>query len=155
MNKLVAQLKPNTYVKDDKGLDFKTLPEFIKAFSDLKICKTPEQTTELEGLTTELHAKSPEMLAGILDLCQWLKGKNQDEFMHSVAVRSMQMELADIFDQVGFDALPNGMQPTSTIMLGTHGGDGRHHQSLFDSASQRVLQNTYNKFSQWINGQQG
>jgi hypothetical protein len=130
-----------------------SLANFIAEFANLGICETPKEAVELNTLITLLHEKSPEMLVGILDNCQWLKGKGQDTFIHSIAVESMQMELVDIFDQKGFDALPNGANPLSAIMLGSHGGDGRNGYSVFDKETDRVLRNTWNNFARWINGQ--
>ncbi|MDR1890689.1 MAG: hypothetical protein LBQ23_00685, partial [Puniceicoccales bacterium] len=48
------------------------LADFIAEFTNLGICETPKKAAELKALITQLHAKSPEMLAGILDNCQWI-----------------------------------------------------------------------------------
>ncbi|MDR1891379.1 MAG: hypothetical protein LBQ23_04395, partial [Puniceicoccales bacterium] len=117
---------------------------------NLGICETPKKAAELKALITQLHAKSPEMLAGILDNCQWINGKGQDTFIYSIAVASMQMELAGIFDQEGFDALPNGANPLQSVMLGTRGGNGKDGYSVFDTETAGVLKNTWNKFAQWL-----
>jgi hypothetical protein len=130
-----------------------SLADFITEFANLDICETPKEAVELNALITSLHAKSPEMLVGILDNCQWLKGKGQDAFIRSVAEQSMQMELADIFDQQRFDELPNGANPLPEIMLGSRGGDGRYATPVLDSGTNEVLLNTWNNFARWINGQ--
>ncbi|MDR1255551.1 MAG: hypothetical protein LBJ94_01305 [Puniceicoccales bacterium] len=128
----------------------KLLLEFTAAFDALGICETPEEVAELSGLIEQLHAKSPEMLAGILDNCQWLKGKGKDSFIYSVAAASMQMELGDIFDQRDFDALGQGIQPETGVMLGAF--DMVRTGKLFDAASRTVVGKSGQKFFDWLDG---
>lgn len=131
-----------------KDLQFQETPEIL-AFDSLNICRTPEQKVTLNALISQLQVKNPRMLAGILNNCQWLKGKAQDDFIYSVAVASMQMELADVFDQAGFDALPSGIQPTPMVMLGT---EAPHMIPLLNNASIEVLKKTRKNFSNMLNG---
>jgi hypothetical protein len=59
----------------------------------------------------------------------------------------MQMELADIFDQNGFNALPKGIQPAQYIM---YGNAATRYYSLLDDDSNNVIKETYKKFKSWL-----
>lgn len=121
----------------------------VAAFNELNICQTHEQKVTLNALISQLKTKDPNMLIEIFNNCQWLKGRAQDDFIYSVAVASMQMELADVFDQTGFDDLPNGMQVEQDIMLGSE--SGTMYSKIFDTASMEVLEKTRGNFSNMLN----
>jgi hypothetical protein len=123
--------------------------DYIAEFNKLEICSSdPTKQAKLNDLIEQLHAKSPEMLAGILNNCRWLVGKAKPEFIFSVAVESMQMELMDIFDQNGFNALPKGIQPTQYVMYGNTLSTCRNW--LLDADSDNVIKETYKKFKSWL-----
>ncbi|MDR1233246.1 MAG: hypothetical protein LBJ75_03240 [Puniceicoccales bacterium] len=144
----VNPANPQAKVATPENLQFQKTQEIV-AFDDLNICQTPEQKATLNALISQLQAKSPQMLAGIFDNCQWLKGRADDSFIYSVAVASIQMELANIFDQAGFDKLSNGTRPTAEIMAGT---ECCYKKPLLDGASEKVLKKTRENFSSMLDG---
>lgn len=63
------------------------------------------------------------------------------------------MELANIFDQAGFEALPNGIQLDAGIMLGSYGRRFYTNSScttLVDNQSYAVLEKSTKSFREWL-----
>jgi hypothetical protein len=123
-----------------------TLQKFIGAFNALEICEPSKEATTLNELITKLYEKSPEMLGKILDNCRWLKDKARLSFIYSATVAGIEMELADIFDQAGFNALPNGIQPDVGIMIGSNWHVQYDEIGLFEPPSKAVLEKSAKNF---------
>ncbi|MDR1433306.1 MAG: hypothetical protein LBI61_03145 [Puniceicoccales bacterium] len=119
--------------------------QIVEGFLKLRLTDDKSKITKLQQLIEKLWVKSPQMLERILNNCKWLSGKAQDDFIYDVAVTSMEMELADIFENEA-NAFSGRLEPGPAIAI-----NHPHKYKLFAGAGDSVVKNMQERFNEWLN----